>query len=163
MSIDTLEELFEHGLEDIYYAEHELLDVLDDLADQTENEEIVQAFEEHRDQTETHVDRLEEVFDTIGEPPEEEECEGIQGLVEEHENFLDQDPDQGILDVYNVAAAEKTEHYEIAAYGNLAFLADQLGMDDAADLLGQTLDEEKETLEQLKDLTESYDYEQVES
>ena len=159
--MDTAEDLFEHRLEDIYYAENELLDVLEDLADETDNEEIASAFEEHREQTEDHVDRLEQVFDTIGEPPEKEECEAIQGLVEEHESFLEEDPSQDVLDVHNVNAAEKTEHYEIAAYGNLAFMADELGYDEAADLLGQNLEEEKETLEELKDLTESYDYEQI--
>lgn len=161
MTVASLEELFEHGLEDIYYAENELLDVLDELAEQTENEEITQAFTQHREETENQIDRLEEVFEMIGEPPEEEECEGIQGLVEEHEAFVDEDPEQEILDVYNVSAAEKTEHYEIAAYGNLAFLANQLGNDEAAELLGETLEEEKATLEKLKDLTESYDYDSV--
>lgn len=159
--MNTLEELFEHGLEDIYNAEHELLDVLDQLSEQTENEEIAQAFREHRQQTEGHIERVEEVFDMIGEPPEEEECKGIQGLVEEHEEFLEMDPSQEVLDLYNMTAAEKTEHYEIAAYGNLAKLANQLGMDDAGDLLHENLVEEEETLEKLKDLSDQYDYETV--
>lgn len=159
--MNTTEDLFEHQLEDIYFAENELLDVLEELADQTETEEISQAFQEHREETEEHVERLEEVFDLIGEPPEKEECEAIEGLAKEHESFLEEDPDQEILDLHNVNAAEKTEHYEIAAYGNLAFLADQLGHDEAADLLGQNLEEEQAALEKLKDLTESYDYEQV--
>lgn len=161
MSMDSIENLFEHQLEDIYFAENELLDALEELAEQTEKEEIKEAFQEHREETEEHVERLEEVFDIIGEPPETEECEAIQGLVEEHESFLDEDPEQHILDVHNINAAEKTEHYEIAAYGNLAFLADQLGYDEAADLLGQNLEEEKEALEKLKDLTESYDYQEI--
>lgn len=155
MTVDSPEQLFEHELEDIYYAEHELLDVLDELADQTEDEEATQAFQQHRDQTEGHVERLEEVFEMIGEPPEEEECEGIQGLVEEHDEFLDQDPDQEILDVFNLTAAQKTEHYEISAYENLTTLAEQLGEDDAADLLEQNLREEQETLEELEQLAES--------
>ncbi len=159
MSIDTLERLFEHGLEDIYYAEHELLDVLEELAEQTEGEELTQAFQDHHEETEGQIDRLEEVFDMIGEPPEEEECEGIQGLVEEHENFLDEDPSQEILDLYNKTAAEKTEHYEIAAYGNLAYLADKMGMDEAGDLLHENLEEEKQTLEKLKEISDNMDYE----
>lgn len=161
MGVSTLEELFEHELEDIYYAEHELLDVLDELAEQTEHEEISEAFREHRRETEEHVDRVEQVFEMIGEPPEEEECEGIQGLIEEHDEFLEEDPDPEILDLFNMTAAEKTEHYEIAAYGNLAFMADELGYDEAADLLGQNLEEEEETLEVLKELTEEYDYGQI--
>lgn len=160
--MNTLQELFEHELEDIYHAEHELLDALEELASQTEHEEITQAFQEHREQTQEHVERLEQVFEMIGEPPEQEECEGIQGLIQEHEEFLEQDPDQEILNVHNVTAAEKTEHYEIAAYGNLAFLADRLGMDEAGDLLHENLEEEKETLDKLKTLTEDYDYDQIE-
>jgi ferritin-like metal-binding protein YciE len=159
--MNTTEALFEHQLEDVYFAEHELLDALGDLAEQTENEEIRAAFEEHREETQGHVERLEEVFELVGEPPEKEECEAIQGLIAEHESFLEEDPDQEILDLHNVNAAEKTEHYEIAAYGNLAFLADQLGYDEAADLLGQNLEEEQAALERLKDLTESYDFGQI--
>jgi len=161
MAMETLEDLFEHELEDIYYAEHELLDVLDQLAEQTQNEELAQAFEEHREETQTHVDRVEHVFEMIGEPPEEEECEGIQGLIEEHEEFLDMDPTPELLDVHNTTAAEKTEHYEIAAYGNLTYLATELGMDDAADLLSENLESEKAALEKLEDLTEQYDTEQI--
>ncbi|QLG61444.1 YciE/YciF ferroxidase family protein [Halorarum salinum] len=161
MTVSSLQQLFEHELEDIYYAEHELLDVLEELAESTENEEAVRAFEEHRDETQGHVDRLEEVFEMIGEPPEEEECEGIQGLIREHEGFIERDPDQGILDVYNLTAAQKTEHYEIAAYGNLAVLADRLGMSEAGDLLHENLEEEEATLETLKDLTSDFDYEQL--
>jgi len=161
MGATNLEELFEHELEDIYYAEHAILDALDDLAEQVEHDEIRQALRDHREQTEGHVERIEEVFDMIGEPPEEEECEGIQGLVEEQQNFADEGPDAEVLDVFDLTSAQKVEHYEIAAYGNLAMLADRLGMDEAGDILHENLEEEKETLEDLKDLTESYDYEQI--
>lgn len=157
----NMEELFEHELEDIYYAEHALLDVLEELAAESEDEEIAAAFREHREETQHHIERLERVFEMLGEPPEQEECEAIEGLVEEHEEFLETDPDPDVLDVFNVAAAEKSEHYEIATYGNLAFMADKLGMDEAADLLGENLDEEKAALETLVDLTESYDYGRV--
>ena len=159
MAMDSAQELFEHELEDIYYAEHELLDVLDQLAEQTDHEEITRAFEEHREETEGHIDRVEQVFEMIGEPPEEEECEGIQGLVEEHQELADMNPDQDVLDIGNVTAAQKTEHYEIAAYGNLALMADRLGMDEAGDLLHENLEEEEAALEKLKDLTDQYDFE----
>ncbi|WP_459193601.1 YciE/YciF ferroxidase family protein [Halosimplex sp. J119] len=161
MAVNSAQELFEHELEDIYYAEHELLDVLQQLADQTEHEEIAQAFEEHREETKGQIERVEQVFEMIGEPPEEEECEGIQGLIEEHQELVDMDPDKNVLDVHNLTAAQKTEHYEIAAYGNLALLADRLGMDEAGDLLHQNLEEEEEALEKLKDLTDQYDYEPI--
>ena len=161
MTVNTLEELFEHELEDIYFAENKLLDVLDELAEQTEDEEIAQAFRDHREETEGHIDRVEQVFDMIGEPPEEEECKGIEGLVAEHDDFMEEDPDQAVADVFNLVAGQKTEHYEIAAYGNLAVLADRLGMDEAGDILHENLEEEEEALSTLASLTEDYDYEQL--
>jgi ferritin-like metal-binding protein YciE len=157
MSVSTLDDMFEHELEDIYYAEHELLEALQELSEQVDDGEIEDALDEHRRETQDHVDRLEEVFNMIGEPPEEEECEGIQGLLEEHEEFVQMDPDQDILNVFNLAAAQKTEHYEIAAYGNLIPLADELGLDEGADLLEENLREEEDALEKLATLTENYD------
>ncbi|USZ70920.1 DUF892 family protein [Natronosalvus halobius] len=157
MSTETIHDLFEHGLEDIYHAEHQLLDALEDLEEHTEREEIANAFVEHREETQTHIDRLEEVFDAFGEPPEKEECEGIEGLIEEYEEFLETDPNQDVLDYHNMAAAEKTEHYEIAAYGNLIPLAAQMDLGDAADLLEENLREEQDALEELKTLTEEFD------
>lgn len=161
MSTDTINDLFEHGLEDIYHAEHELLEALEDLEEHTEDDEIAQAFADHRQETEGHIDRLEQVFEEFGEAPEKEECEGIEGLIEEYEEFLDTDPEQRVLDYHSMAAAEKTEHYEIAAYGNLLPLANQLGLDDAADMLEENLREEQDALEKLKELTESYDMESI--
>ncbi|MFC4989921.1 ferritin-like domain-containing protein [Saliphagus infecundisoli] len=157
MAIDSLQDLFEHGIEDIYHAEHELLDALEDLEENTEREEIAQAFADHREETEGQIERLEEVFDAFGEPPEKEPCDGVKGLLEEYEGFVDEDPDQDVMDYHNMAAAEKTEHYEIAAYGNLIPLADELGLDDAADLLEENLREEQEALEKLTELTEEFD------
>ncbi|RQH01256.1 ferritin-like domain-containing protein [Natrarchaeobius oligotrophus] len=161
MSLETIHDLFEHGLEDIYHAEHELLDALDDLEQHTEREEIATAFADHREETRDQIDRLEEVFDMFGEPPEKEECEGIEGLIREYEGFTSEEPDQEVLDYHNMAAAEKTEHYEIAAYGNLIPLADQLGMSDAADLLEENLREEQDALERLKELTEEFEIEAI--
>ena len=161
MTATTLDELFEHELEDIYFAEHELLDALEELAGQVSDDDVRTALEEHREETEGHVDRLEEIFDMIGEPPEEEECEGIQGLLTEQEEFAEGDPDRNVLDLFNLASAQKTEHYEIAAYGNLTLLASQLGLDEAADLLEENLREEEDALDTLSQLTEEYDFESV--
>ena len=161
MSMETIQELFEHNLEDIYHAEHQLLDALDELEEHTDYDEIAQAFSEHREETHGHIDRLEEVFEMFGEPPEKEECEGIEGLIEEHEEFTSMDPSQEVMDYHNMAAAEKTEHYEIAAYGNLIPLADQLGMDEAADLLEQNLREEQDALDELKELTETFEMDAI--
>lgn len=161
MSVSNLQSLFEHELEDIYFAEHKLLDVLSELEEGTEDEEISQAFREHREETQGHVERVEQVFEMIGEPPEEEECEGIEGLIKEHDEFVGMDPDQKVLDLFNLGAAQKTEHYEISAYGNLALIADRLGMDEAGDLLHENLEEEKAALEKLKDLTDNFEFEQL--
>ncbi len=161
MSMETIHDLFEHGLEDIYHAEHQLLDALEELEHNTEREEIAGAFAEHREETQEQIDRLEQVFDEFGEPPEKEECEGIEGLLEEYEEFTSMDPSQEVRDYHNMAAAEKTEHYEIAAYGNLIPLADQLGMDEAADLLEQNLREEQDALDELKELTEQFEIDAI--
>jgi len=159
--MSTLRELFVHDLEDIYYAEGELLDALSELADQTDDEQAAQAFRDHREETQTHIERLEQVFDMLGVEPDTEECDGIEGLITEHKNFVEKDPDPGVLDIHNLVAGQKTEHYEIAAYGNLALLADRLDMSDAGDILHETLEEEEEALEKLATLTEEFEYADV--
>ena len=162
MSANNLRELFVHDLEDVYYAEQELLEALEDLEEQTGTQEFAQAFADHRDETQGHLDRLEEVFEMLDMEPEVEECEGIEGLVEEHEGFVEEeDPSQEVLDLHNLVAAQKTEHYEIAAYGNLALIADRLGMDEAGDLLHENLEEEQETLDELSSFVDDYDYGRV--
>ncbi|WP_440763232.1 ferritin-like domain-containing protein [Natronorubrum sp. DTA7] len=161
MSMDTIQDLFEHGLEDIYHAEHQLLDALEDLEENTEHEDVARAFADHREETEGQIERLEEVFDLFGEPPEKEECEGIEGLLQEYEEFTAANPSQEVMDYHNMAAAEKTEHYEIAAYGNLIPLADQLGLDEGADLLEENLREEQNALEKLKELAERFEMDAI--
>ncbi len=102
------------------------------------------------------------MFDRLSEPAEEEECEAIQGIITEQEHFAEEeDPDQAVLDVFNLTSAQKVEHYEIAAYGSLAMLADRLGMEEAGDILHENLEEEQATLEKLKDLAGEYDYQQI--
>ena len=161
MAVSNLREMFVHDLEDIYYAENELLDALDKLAEQTDDDQIADVFREHREETEGHIDRLDEVFEIIGKEPETEECEGIEGLLKEHEDFVSEDPAQEVLDLHNLVAAQKTEHYEIAAYGNMALLADRLGMEDAGDLLHENLEEEEEALDKLASRVEDFDYGRV--
>jgi len=158
MNVNNLRDLFVHDLEDIYYAENELLDALEKMAEQTQDEDLARAFREHREETQEHVDRLDQVFEMLDQDPEEEECEGIEGLMKEHEEFVEADPDQQVLDVHNIVAGQKTEHYEIAAYANLTILANQLGMEDAANLLHETLTEEESALEELTSLAEEFDY-----
>ncbi|MDZ5810750.1 DUF892 family protein [Halorubrum sp. AD140] len=162
MTVTNLKELFVHGLEDIYYAEEELLDALQDLENQTDEDEIAEAFAAHHEETQGHIDRLDEVFQMLDMEPETEECEGIEGLINEHKTFVEEeDPEQEVLTLHNLIAGQKTEHYEIAAYGNLALLADRLGMDDAGDLLHENLEEEQEALEKLSGFVDDYDYDKV--
>jgi|AntRauTorcE11898_2_1112593.scaffolds.fasta_scaffold18399_2 ferritin-like metal-binding protein YciE len=158
MTMTTLRDQFVHDLEDIYYAENELYGALEELANQTDDEEITEAFREHREETREQVDRLEQVFEMIGAEPEREECEGIDGLISEHKGFVGMDPDQRLLDLHNLVAGQKTEHYEIAAYSNLTLIAERLGESDAEYLLGEILEEEQATLEKLTDLAESFEY-----
>lgn len=161
MSLDTLEDLFAHELEDMYFAENELVDVLADLYDQTRTEAIAKAFREHREETQSHIARLEEVFEMIAEPPETEECEGIRGLITEHEHFVDENPAQAVLDLYNITAGQKSEHYEIAAYEGLIHLAERLGLNEAIELLNQNLKEEAAALDKLERLMQEYDFEEL--
>ncbi|WP_123620915.1 ferritin-like domain-containing protein [Halorubrum sp. CSM-61] len=162
MTVSNLRDLFVHGLEDIYYAEGELLDALQTLEDQTEESEIAQAFAEHREETQGQIERLDKVFETLDMVPDTEECDGIEGLIKEHETFVEEeDPSGDVLTLHNLIAGQKTEHYEIAAYGNLALLAERLGMDDVGDLLHENLEEEKEALDKLSGFVDDYDYEKV--
>ena len=157
MSANSLDDLFVDGLKQAYYTENQLLDALDELASGSSGEQISDAFSEHREETQQHVQRLEDIFDQIGESPEEKEDNAVKGLIQDHEEFASQDPDQQILDRFNVAAGQKSEHYEIALYGNLTPIAQDLGLDDAADTLEETLREEQEALEELSELGEQFD------
>ena len=163
MSAPSQNQLFVSELNDMYDAEQRIVEALGELASEVEDEDIQNALEEHREQTRTHVDRLEQVFDSIGVEPGDEECEATKGLVQEHENFSGMNPEQAELELFDLTAAQKTEHYEIASYGNLAKMADQLGMEEEGDLLHKTLEEEEQTLETLVELTENFDYGRLQS
>jgi ferritin-like metal-binding protein YciE len=162
-SSSPLNHLFENELKDIYDAEKRIDEALGEMADEVEHDDISQAFRDHQQETEGQIDRLEQVFDMIDASPGDEECEATQGMIEEHDEFTKSNPGQDELDVFDVTAGQKTEHYEIATYGNLAKLADQLGMDEAGDLLHENLEEEEEFLERLVQLTEDYDFDQMQA
>ena len=160
MTTDSTERLLIEGLQELYYAEQQLVDALETLADQTNDENASQAFSEHREETQGHVDRLEQVFEQIDEEAQTKDEQVVDALIDEHEQFA-QENEGEILDRYNIAIGQKTEHYEIAAYGNLTSLAGKLGYDDAADLLEETLREEEEALEELSQAGEQFDEQQV--
>ncbi|WP_135851892.1 DUF892 family protein [Halorussus salinus] len=161
MSTNSLSHLFQNELKDIYDAEQRIDEALGEMADEVEHDEIAQAFRDHQQETEGQIDRLEQVFDMIDASPGDEECEATRGMIEEHDEFLSSNPEQGEIDVFDVTAGQKTEHYEIATYGNLAKLADRLDLDEAGDLLHENLEEEEAFLDRLVDLTENYDYDQL--
>ena len=147
------------GLQHVYYTEQRLLDALSEPEEGSSSEEIREAFAEHRSETETHIERLEEVFESIGASAEAAEDPVVEGMIEAHEEFVEEDPSDEVLDRFNVAAGQKSEHYEIAAYGDLIPLADEEGYDDAADTLEETLREEQDALEKLSELGERFDRE----
>jgi ferritin-like metal-binding protein YciE len=150
-----LDELFHDTLKDIYYAEKKILTALPKMAKAAQSDELKEAFEKHRDQTEEQVSRLEQVFEAIDQKPQGKKCPAIDGLVEEGQEIMKDYKDSPALDAGLLAGAQAVEHYEISRYGTLIAWAKEMGLDDAADLLGQTLEEEKETDETLTELAES--------
>ncbi|SDJ46610.1 YciE/YciF ferroxidase family protein [Natronorubrum texcoconense] len=163
MSIDSTEDLFVTGLKHAYYTEQRLLDALEELEETSSSEELRSGFAEHREETEIHVDRIEDVFDQLDAEAEAEEDPVVEGMIEAHEEFMGKDPSDQAIDRFNIAAGQKSEHYEISVYGNLIPMADQLGMDDAADTLEETLREEQDELETLSEMGEQFDYDELEA
>jgi ferritin-like metal-binding protein YciE len=154
MSSD-LHELFLDELADIYNAEQQLTKALPKLAKAAESEELREAFETHLEETEEHVSRLEQVAEQLGESLKRKTCQAMKGLVAEGEEILKEQKGSSALDAALIAAAQKVEHYEIASYGTLATWAEQMGHDEAVELLKETLDEEKNADEKLTSIAES--------
>ena len=153
--LSSLEDLMVHELQDIYNAEGQILKALPKMTKAASHPELKSAFEEHRLQTEGQVARLEQVFKLLGIPAKGKKCEGMAGLLEEGKKTMAEDAEPSVLDAALIAAAQKVEHYEIAAYGCLCTYAEMLGRDEVHDLLGQTLDEEEETDQRLTALAET--------
>jgi ferritin-like metal-binding protein YciE len=152
---NTLSDLFEHELRDLYDAEHRLTEALPQLADKASSPKLKQAFESHLRETEHHIERLQSIFEQLGVEPEREKCDAIVGLIKEGGHVLDAEGDANVLDAALISAAQRTEHYEIAGYGTARAFARQLGNEYAAGLLEQTLDEEKAVDEKLTQLAEA--------
>ncbi|MDB6021330.1 MAG: hypothetical protein JWQ04_1187 [Pedosphaera sp.] len=148
--MSTLRETFLHQLMDIYDAEKQLVKALPKIAKAAQNQELRSAIESHLEETEGHVERLDQVFDIIGAPAKGKRCQGMMGLLEEGQEIIkDKEGDAALI-----CAAQKVEHYEIATYGCLQTWARLLGEDDAADLLEETLEEEKAADDRLTALAE---------
>ena len=141
MQLQTMQDLFEHEISDLFSAETQLVAALPQMAQAATNEELRQAFEHHLEETHEHVRRLEDIRGRIGSTTSDE-CEGMKGLIEEGREIIEAGGDPDVKDAALISAAQRVEHYEIAAYGTARTLADELDLDDAQDLLDQTLDEE---------------------
>ena len=151
----TLKDLFVEALKDVYHAEKQILRALPKMAKAAESEELRQAFQTHREETERQVERLEEVFELVGKPARGKSCQAMQGIIEEGKEVMEDFADSEALDAGILAAAQAVEHYEITRYGSLKTWAQELGMNDAAKLLDQNLQEEKKTDQLLTQLAEA--------
>jgi ferritin-like metal-binding protein YciE len=154
-SASTLQELFLTHLQDIYHGEKQILKALPKMAKSATTPELKQAFEKHHDQTEGQVERLQRIFELMNKSARGKTCEAIEGLVEEGKEVMTEAQSGEVMDAGLIAAAQAVEHYEIARYGTLRSWAEQLGMKEAAKLLGQTLSEEKQTDELLNKIAMS--------
>lgn len=151
----NLQDLFLLTLRDIYHGEKQILKALPKMAKQASSEELRHAFERHREETQHQVERLERVFEMMQKPARGQTCEAIEGLIAEGQEVIDEAGEEAVRDAGMIGAQQAIEHYEIARYGTLCAWAKQLGMDDAADLLGETLEEEKKTDELLSKLSQN--------
>ena len=153
--IKSMNDLFVHQLQDIYYAEKQLVKALPKMADKASDKQLKQGFLTHLDETKTHVQRLEEVFKMHGAEISAVDCPAIDGIIEEADETAGEVADKAVLDAALINAAQAAEHYEIVRYGSLIAWAKQLGRNDCASVLAQTLEEEKATDKKLTTLAES--------
>ena len=153
--INSVESLLYEELKDMYDMEKQLTKALPKMAKNASSDELRSAIEEHLEITNEQVKRLEQVFELIGEPAKSKTCAGMKGLIEEGKESMDEDAADPFGDCAIIAAAQRVEHYEIAAYGTARTLAEQIGNSEAANLLQETLDEEKEADEKLTQICES--------
>jgi ferritin-like metal-binding protein YciE len=155
MTEKKLNDLFYDTLKDVYFAERQILKSLPKMAKATKTEALKQAFLTHRDETETHVERLQQAFELIGKRAQGKTCEAIKGILEEGDEIMEEYAESEALDAGLIAAGQAVEHYEMSRYGTLKSWATQLGLKDVAALLEQTLQEEKKTDALLSKLAQS--------
>ncbi|UYO94158.1 ferritin-like domain-containing protein [Pollutimonas sp. M17] len=155
MPTKTLQDLFVHMLSDIYSAEKQLTKALPKLARASSNSDLVAAFEQHLEETQGQVERIDEIVETCGIKLKRMKCIAMEGLIEEGKEVMDEIEKGPLLDAALIAAAQKVEHYEIASYGTLCTIAKQLGQTDALHLLKETMAEEKATDEKLTTIAQA--------
>jgi ferritin-like metal-binding protein YciE len=154
--IQNMNDLFVHTLRDIYYAEKQIVKTLPQMIDKASDPQLKDGFRSHLRETENHVKRLEQVFQTIGQKAQGVDCPAIDGIIEEAEEVTGEVEDKSVLDAALIAAAQAVEHYEMTRYGTLIAWANQLGRRDCATLLEQTLNEEKAADKKLTAVAESH-------
>jgi ferritin-like metal-binding protein YciE len=159
MKLESLEDLFLEELKDLYDAEKQLTKALPKMAKAAASEELAAAFEEHLEVTQGQVNRLEQIFESMGESPGRKKCEGMKGLVEEGKEVIQKKADDSVKDAALIAAAQKVEHYEMAGYGCVRTWAQLLGNNEAAELLQESLDEEGEADKKLTEIAQSLNVE----
>lgn len=149
MAMQTLEDAFVHELKDLMSAEKQITKALPKMAKKAHDKELKQCLQQHLEETEDQIELLEKTFETLGKKPKAEMCEGMKGLLEEGAQVLEEESDPHVSDAMIIGAAQKVEHYEIAGYGTVCTWAETLGLDDAKDLLGSILEQEKKADEKL--------------
>jgi ferritin-like metal-binding protein YciE len=155
MEMDSLQELLVDEMRDLYSAENQLLKALPKMSKKASNAQLKKAFETHTRETEGHVQRLQKAFEKLGKKPTGKKCAAMEGLIEEGKEMMGEDMDDDTMDAALIAIAQKVEHYEIASYGTVRTWAQQVGDDQLAKVLQQTLDEEGKTDKLLTELAES--------
>ena len=154
MEMESLQDLFVEELKDLYSAENQILKAGPKMSTAIENEDLKAAIDEHLRITEKQVDRLERIFKKLGEKPTGKKCHGMEGLLEENKELLGEDAAQDVLEAGLIVGQQKVEHYEIAGYGSVVTFAKLLGDEEAAELLGQSLEEEKQADQMLTQIAE---------
>jgi ferritin-like metal-binding protein YciE len=150
----TLQDLFHDTLKDIYYAERKILKALPKMQRAAQSEKLKAAFEKHREETEGQIERLQQVFEILGKTSRGKTCDAIEGIVAEGEEIMEEFKGTAALDAGLISSAQAVEHYEMTRYGTLRRWAQELGMDDAAKLLEETLNEESKTDQDLTKLAD---------
>lgn len=156
MKLESLKDLYLEQLKDLYSAETQLVDALPKMAEAASSPDLRQGFTDHLRQTNEHVQRLERIFQNLGEKPKGHTCEGMKGLIKEGEEMIKMRGESSVRDAGLIACAQRVEHYEIAGYGTVRTYAELLGHGEHVTLLERTLQEEEETDERLTELAESH-------
>jgi ferritin-like metal-binding protein YciE len=159
MDMESLQELFVDELKDLYSAENQIVKALPKMIKKATSKDLKQAFENHLRQTKVQVERLDEIFKDLGKSPKGKKCKGMEGVIADGSELMQEDAAPEVMDAGLIGAAQHVEHYEIAGYGCVRTYAELLGRDDLAKILQKTLDEEKETDEKLTSLAKKINVE----